>query len=354
VVGSRIPVDVADLDAAWFRDALGRQIDSVEVLDAHSGTTGRARLRLVADDRVPASVFVKLAPFDERQREFVDAQGMGIAEARFYRDLARECPVRVPAVLFADHDDERRYVMVLEDLVASGARFPRTRDDDLLRVVEGVIDNFAALHGTYWESPRFSSVGDLAWIARRTRGYGGGGGTFVRMAVDAFGPDMPPEFHALAGLYCARSDAIASLLAAGPRTMVHGDAHLGNMFAFGTDPGLLDWAMIGCAPAMRDVAYFLCNSVPTAMRRAEERRLIDRYCAALRGHGVVLAANDAWEQYRVQAVTGWVAAVSTAGMGARWQPERIGLAGTHRANATVADLTTVDALQVLLGPETPS
>jgi aminoglycoside phosphotransferase (APT) family kinase protein len=345
----RIPLDVADLDAGWFERVLGCAIESVELVDAHSGTTGRARVRVeVADPPESRPLFVKLAPFDARQRAFVAEQGMGVAEARFYRDVARHCPIRIPRAVHADHDGER-YVMVLEDIVAAGARFPRTRDDDILQIVEGVIDNFAALHGAYWQSARLAAGGDLEWIAHRTRGYGGGGGRFVRMAVDAFGDRMPPAFHALAAVYCSRGREIADLIAEGAATLVHGDAHLGNMYAVGTAPGFLDWAMIGHAPGMRDVAYFLCNSVPTELRRAEEHRLLDRYRAGLATAGVTLAAQDAWAQYRMQAVTGWVAAVSTAGMGARWQPERIGLAGTARANATIDDLGTVEALRAALG-----
>lgn len=69
---------------------------------------------------------MKLAPFDERQREFVTAAGMGVAEARFYRDLAQEVPVRVPRPYLAQTDGDR-YVMVLEDLEAVGCRFPVRR-----------------------------------------------------------------------------------------------------------------------------------------------------------------------------------------------------------------------------------
>ena len=87
-----LPLDVADLTADWFSAVLGREVNDVEVLDRSSGTTGRARVALAGEPSVPATVFVKLAPFDEQQREFVTSVGMGVAEARFYRDLASEVP----------------------------------------------------------------------------------------------------------------------------------------------------------------------------------------------------------------------------------------------------------------------
>ena len=125
-----LPLDVADLTAEWFGAVLERDVTGMELLDLSSGTTGRAHVALTGDPSVPPTVFVKLAPFDERQREFVTSVGMGVAEARFYRDLAPEIPVRIPGVWFADTDGDG-YVMVLEDLVAGGCRFPHPADDDI-------------------------------------------------------------------------------------------------------------------------------------------------------------------------------------------------------------------------------
>src|SRR3954469_19731360 len=77
-----IPLDVADLTAEWFTEILGRDVETVDLLDHHSGTTGRAHVALRGAPGVPATLFVKLAPFDERQREFVTQVGMGVTEAR--------------------------------------------------------------------------------------------------------------------------------------------------------------------------------------------------------------------------------------------------------------------------------
>src|SRR4029078_8138685 len=111
-------------------------VTSVTVLDRHSGTTGRAHLALTGQPSIPPTVFAKLAPFDEGQRKFGNVQGMGVAEARLYRDLATELPVRVPRPWYrALEGDGRsaddRYVMLLEDLQASGCRFPSRDDPDI-------------------------------------------------------------------------------------------------------------------------------------------------------------------------------------------------------------------------------
>jgi hypothetical protein len=350
-MGARsIPVELDDLDATWFSEVLERPVRAASVVDAHSGTTGRARVALDHDDpKLPSSVFVKFAPFDLAQRVFVDEQGMGVAEARFYAQVAPEIPIRVPRALYAAWDDERRYVMVMEDLALAGATEIEQHHPELVTIVNGIIDNFAEVHAAFFESPRLGPDGDLEWIAERSRGYGAGGVPFVRMAVESLGAQLPAEFHAVADLYCARARDIAPILANGPHTLVHGDAHMGNMFTIGTAPGFLDWAVLGAAPGMRDVAYFLTNSVPTELRRSDERRWIERYCDGLAARGVVLRPADAFEQYRVQAITGWIAAVCTAGMGSKWQPINIAVRGTHRSIAALADLDTLGALREYLG-----
>jgi Phosphotransferase enzyme family len=345
-----LPLDVADLTAAWFGDVLGLDVTSAALVDQSSGTTGRAQMALTGQPGVPPTVFVKLAPFDERQREFVTSVGMGVAEARFYRDLAPEIPVRIPNVWFSATEGES-YVMVLEDLVASGCRFPHPQDDDIAFRAHDIVEHLAALHAHFWESPRFETGGDLAWLAPKGTGGAGGGAKFVKMAVENVGSQLPEEFHRLADIYLARNDDIAALWNSGPRTFVHGDPHMGNLFVDTPNAnrtGFLDWAVIGRSPGLRDVAYVLCNSIPAAVRAADERSLIDHYCALLDESGIDLDPDVAWDQYRLFAVYSWVSAASTAGMGSKWQPLHIGLGGTKRATAACEQLGCVDLLEQLL------
>src|SRR5262245_22929290 len=169
-----IPVEVTDCTPAFFSDAFEATVDHVELLDRSSGTTGRARFALRGERSVPETVFVKLAPFDEQQRAFVQQVGMGVAEARFYRDLAFELPVRVPQAYYAETDDEA-YVMVLEDLEASKCWFPNPDDPDIAARALDIVEQLAALHVPYQNSSRFDDDGDLAWLSRRGTGGGDGG-----------------------------------------------------------------------------------------------------------------------------------------------------------------------------------
>lgn len=345
-----LPVEVEDLTTDWFSSVLGVDVTSVEVLDRSSGTTGRARVVLTGERGVPSTVFVKLPPFDERQRKFVTSVGMGVAEARFYRDLAVEVPVRVPRTWFADTDDGDGYVMVLEDLVASGCRFPRPDDADIAHRALDIVEQLAPMHATFWESSRFEPGGDLEWLHVRGTATGAGGRRFLEQARDLLGDRMGPEFVRIADLCVARTEDISELLRPGTGTLVHGDSHLGNLFVDVDDrTGFLDWAVLCRAPGMRDVSYVLCNSVPVEVRAANERALIARYGDLLAADGIELDPDVAWDQHRLYAVYAWIAAASTAGMGAKWQAIEVGLAGTERATAACEQLHTVDLLESILG-----
>jgi Ser/Thr protein kinase RdoA (MazF antagonist) len=360
-----IPLDVDDATASWLSDALGREVVAVDVLDAHSGTTGRARLGLrYADGEAgPASVFLKLAPFDERQRSFVDLVGLGIAEARFYRDVAPTVPVRVPEVLCARLDESlvdagapARYVMLLEDLEGSGCRFPSTHDDDLADTIASVIDGLARLHAQHWGDPALDDGGDLAWVRDGHRVAFGSGAQFVEKALRTFGDQMSPTFRRLAEITIERPADVAALLAAGPPTLIHGDPHLGNLFVDPADPspsgrgtaGFFDWGMVWRATGMRDVAYVLGSSVPTELRHAHEREWVQQYVDLLAANGIDLPFDDAWTQYRLLVIYSWNSATSTAAMGSRWQAIDVGRGGMARATAAVEDLESVPLLESML------
>jgi hypothetical protein len=346
-----IPVDVADVTPEWVSAVTELDVVAVEVLDAHSGTTGRARLGLTygggEDGFLPPSVFVKLPPFDERQREFVAKTGLGTAEARFYRDLAASVPVRVPGVLHAAVDDDGRYVMVLEDVEASGCRFPRPTDDDIVAVVDSIVTELAHLHAQFWDDPALTT--SLRWISEGRRIAFGSGARFVQMALEQFTADMPPAFARLGDFVVTRTREIADQWDAGPHTLAHGDAHMGNLLVDGDRAGFFDWAMVMPKAGMWDVAYVICNSVPTEIRRAHEHAWLDRYRAALAGKGIALDADRVWEQYRLYAIYSWSSAVSTAAMGSRWQPEARAHGAMLRTTAAIDDLDSVGLLEERLG-----
>jgi aminoglycoside/choline kinase family phosphotransferase len=346
-----IPSSTDELTPAWFTQALGEPVHDVEILDAHSGTTGRARIGLKASSALPATVFVKLQPFAEEQRKFLRQIGLGVAEARLYAEVGNELPVRAPRVWHSDyHATDGGFVMVLEDLEASGCGFINPSDDDIVDVAASAVDELAVLHATFlgrelgWlrtPSGMRSKPQGPEMAARRAQ--------FIVSAVDQFADDMPPVFRRLGDLYAKRSLDIVALFNEGERTLIHGDTHSGNLFVDAGRTGFYDWAVAGRGPGVRDVAYFLCNSLPVETRRAEEAALLGRYLSGRADRGAPLDKDTADEQYRLFSVYSWIAAASTAAMGAQWQPIDVCRAALVSTTQAIEDLDAVGLLEERLG-----
>jgi hypothetical protein len=351
----RIPESVESITPAWLSRAVstrypGSISHSVEIIDAHSGTTGRVQLRAHwnPESDAPKTLFGKLAPTDPIQRQMVAFTDMGRREARFYAEIAAEVPVRVPRPIWSgwSDEDESQYFMLLEDLSQADCSFPTSRGDNAQQSVEGMIDTLATLHGHYWQSPRFSQ--DLAWIEPPMRSSIGP--LLVEQGIKEFGDRMPPEFHALAALYIDHNEAVCDLLDAGPETLTHGDSHVGNTFLDRGEVGLLDWACTCRAPGIRDLSYYLCSSIATSVRRDRESALLARYLERLEASGGVAASfEDAWRQYRRLATCSWIAATVTAAAGSRMQTIEIGLRALDRATKAIIDLDTPGLLREELG-----
>jgi Ser/Thr protein kinase RdoA (MazF antagonist) len=236
--------------------------------------------------------------------------------------------------------------MLLEDLSQAGCSFPTFRGHEAERSAEGMIDTLATLHGRYQASPRFSR--DWTWIEPPMRSDIGP--LLVEQGIKQFGDRMPPEFHALAALYIDHNEAVCDLLDAGPETLTHGDPHVGNTFIDQSKVGLLDWACVCRAPGIRDVSYYLCNSVPTSVRRERESTLLEHYLGKLAVSGGVAASfEDAWRQYRRLATCSWIAATVTAAAGSRMQSIDVGLRAMDRATQAIVDLDTPGLLRDELG-----
>src|SRR5205823_2372178 len=109
-------------------------------------------------------------------------------------------------------DDGGGYVMVLEDLDASGCTYPGPSDADIGDRAASTVEELAHLHASHWEDPRFAD--ELCWVPERA-GFGAGGGKnhaaatnagrFVRHALDRFATDMPAVFSVLGALYADRA-----------------------------------------------------------------------------------------------------------------------------------------------------
>ncbi len=339
------PKSINDLSCEWLAYALETAVSGFTVVDAHAGTTGRAVLELEYETplNLPSRLFVKLPPADDLQQAFVTSSGMGRRETRFYTDLSREIPVRVPRCYFAVSDDAgEKYIMLLEHLEDSGCTFKNARKRYSGDYVRQVLAAFASFHAAYWNSPRFNA--DLAWLQPPVQHEIAL--PLIEQSLKMYAASMPSVFRDMGELYLERTDDIHQLWNRGVPTLIHGDVHDGNLF-FGVDgPGLLDWALVAKAPAMRDISYFLAGVLTPADQQAWGPDMLRYYRERLLALRVAApSADELWQQYQWHAAYVWVGSAVTLAMGDAWQPVNYMLASLERLHAAMEILDSVDAIR---------
>ncbi len=353
-----LPRRAAAVTPEWLSTALkaaypGVRVGSLTALASDAGITDRARLAIKYTEAgdggpPPLSLFIKASPTDVKTQLFVNLLRLGLNELRFYREIAPQLTIERPRAFHAaGPTSAQRFTLVLEDLAARGARFLDAAGALTLDQARTTVRTLGRLHAQFWASPRFDA--DLAWLRAPDRNplaavERGLCALALRPALRRTGDLVPPPLRAAAGRIVAARPRLERAWARGPRTLLHGDAHVGNMYWLGNAVGLLDWQVVQCGQGMRDVTYFLTTSVPTELRRAHERDLIADYRAVLRDHGTHPPdADEAWSQYRLHALYAWIATVVTTAA-ATLQAEPIARSGLARTSAAVVDLESVAAL----------
>jgi len=316
---------------------MGSTVTSVSVISRDAGTSSRARLALTGDG-VPESVFVKMPAETAATRMMGELGRLAETETRFYGRLAQELTGLPKAYGSAFDPLTGRFVLVLEDLAVDSCEFPDTLhplDKDKAGLI---VELLARLHATFWG---------------RVPGW------LYTASADSASLLTGPLLKTSAGRLAERTDipvengrfidenyrAVARFIDAPPHTVMHGDAHPGNVYFRNGGAGLLDWQAVRRGHPSRELAYTLVTCMTTDDRQASERDLLDGYRAALvAAGGPELARDDLWDRYRQGALYPYVAALITAGMGGM-QDEGIALEGLRRAVVALDDLDTVALLR---------
>ena len=346
-----MPRTVADLDVRAMSKLIGRTVTSVRVLGGDAGTSSRARLALTGTD-VPASVFVKMAAETVATRLMGELGNLAATETRFYRQLAPEL-TGLPRSYGSQFDPwTGRFVLVLEDLAdrsVSKCEFPDTLHPiDTDRAAQ-VVELLARLHATFWgRLPARAGTGPLGWLyAASDDSASLLTGPLLKTSSKRLAEhtDLPLE----RGRFIDDNyRAVASVIDRPPHTVMHGDAHPGNLYFRDGHAGLLDWQAVRRGHPSRELAYTLVTSMATEDRQASQRDLLDVYRHALAaGGGPLLDSDELWDRYRQGALYPYVAALITAGMGGM-QAEDIAMKGVQRSLSALEDLDTVALLEKAL------
>jgi hypothetical protein len=340
-----LPRTISDLDAQSLSAIIGRRVTSVSVIGGDAGTSSRARLALTGGD-VPASVFIKMPAETVATRLMGELGRLGQTEVLFYRELSPQL-TGVPTAYGSAFDPlTGRFVLVLEDLAVDSCEFPDTLHPLDKSQAGMIVELLARLHATFWERlPPKGSNGPLGWV------YSASDDDTSLLT----GPLLNTSVRRLAERTSIPVDdgrfiidnyrTVAKVIDRHPNTVMHGDAHPGNVYFRNGEAGLLDWQAVRRGHPGRELSYTMITSMTTADRKACERDLLTVYRQALAAAGgPELDPDELWLRYRQGSLYAYVASVITAGMGGM-QDERIALEGVQRAVAALADLETVAALK---------
>lgn len=357
-----IPNGVEGIDAAWLADALAQDFPGINVatctlMGGHSGTTTRERIGFeLAGDQHPAdlpdTLFVKITPNSFGTKVFAGIFDLGRFEVGFYNQIASELPIPVPrsfCARAARHGG--RFIILLEDLIARGCRFPSGAID--LPQARAVVRCLGKLHAAFWESPRFET--DLRWL--RSHETRRNIGVENLMSSRANAPSISRYHDELSSGVRENShkihlhrEALEAYWSDGPRTLIHGDCHMGNLFFEGDDAGYFDWQVVQRGQGIRDVSYFMTNSLTTDLRRFAEKELVELYLSTLRAGGVTGQGVDphwVWERYRAHSLYTWISSSVTAATPGL-QPVEVARNAMQRTSAAMEDHGALELLDEIV------
>lgn len=340
-------VDAPFVESVLRSAGFETRVGAVRIAQVDDGTTSRARIEIVhAEGEGPRSIFGKRhAGFGHRLADHVF--GLSAMEGLFYRLIRPLVPVVTPSCLHVEVDPlSHRFLILLEDVRASGSILGDLQQPINDEVVAGAfIDALADLHGRFWDSTDLRSI-----PVGRSTDHAQVLGTLCRIGLRrgrARLVDLLPRSLLDPSLLDRMYRAAEAMADSGPFTLVHADAHLGNLYVTQTGaPGFLDWQNIRRSSWAHDVGYFLVSALDVPLRQASEKALLDRYRRRLAAWGVTPPSPEAmWHRYRCSVgygLAGWSQLVGLEG----FQAPDATVATVQRFVAAAVDLDTTGALNL--------
>lgn len=315
-----MPIDVQDLapfdidevlSPEWLTTALGRDlpgvlVGSTDVVEVLESTARKVRFTITYENDgghrdLPTALCVK-GYFNPELRQFGVT---GLHEVRFYDRLADIVPIRAPKPRYTGiNADGTHGLVIMDDVVAAGSAFFYQLDYYALETARLSLDELARLHAQFWEH----ELSAEDWLAPKIKNFP----RFIPTDVmddllrGPRGDGFPAGMRDAARLKTAMS-ALADRYGTRPRTLIHADAHLGNLFrTLDHRIGFVDWQNYEFGHWSMDVAYHLATALDPAHRADQERELLAFYLQRLAEEGGPhMSVDEAWEDYSVAPVYGY-------------------------------------------------
>ena len=277
---------------------------------------------------LPKRVYAKIPCAALATRAFAHATGFWASEVAFCQRVAPHVPIRVPRVHAALHRGAR-FVLLLENIQElPGVRLFVNRDMAAGTTPERArmcLETFARLHAAFWdldptERERLLPMRLHPFLAPGARERNRALNAAAIGPAHRAAPEIFTKRHAaISRLAIEKWDALLERWYAGPQTLIHGDSHLANCFEYaaseGPRMGMLDFQGVQWCHGIRDVQYFLIDSLEPSLLAECEDELIRAYVGALAGSGVALGQGEARERYRAFAFQTLMVAVVSLGLG---------------------------------------
>jgi hypothetical protein len=296
-------------------DVADAEIDHLEVDVSHAGMTSRRKLLIQWNKAgqqadLPTSLFVKATPPTAENRQMLAVLHMDEMECRFYDTIRKELPDIAPNSYYAKHYGGGRHLLFVEDLDARECKPLWLASECSIEHANATAVALATLHRSFWESERL--VADLSWVKPHNRRYGWRWlFDLSSTARNAFlgssgGESAPQEIRELIMYWDQHARAGYEYFSNLPRTVLHGDSHLGNTFIYPDGrAGLFDWQVMFSGHGLRDLNYFLYSALNNEDRKTNERDIFELYLDTLAEGGVQLNPEIAWNDYCLYTMDRW-------------------------------------------------
>ncbi len=275
----------------WLTAAIGRRYPGVKVSQATLGpvvsrVSTNARFSIECEGDMPAGLSPHLCVKGYFSEVGIVSRRAGEPEAHFYRECAESTGVRTLRCIYADVDPLTRHGVVLtEDVAASGAVFLDALSPYSPQQATGSLEQYAILHGRSWDEPALDGP---PWLASRVAAtLRARGLPEIRHNFEGpIGAGIPDAVRDPERLIAATIKVADIAASSEPPCLIHGDAHIGNVYLDGRGrPSLLDWQLVQRGPWYLDVGYHIGSALDIEDRRRGENALLAGYLDRLGEEG---------------------------------------------------------------------
>ena len=307
-----IPSSAGDISVEWMRNALAFggwrndvmsrdfRVEPIGTQMGHIGTTYRCRLTY--SDASSHNVIVKAPSSNKKILRHSEKLHFYRNEFAFYKKIAPLAPIQTPSILFGQINDGKNFVFVMEDLSHLNVvdQIEGASEDQARRVIRSI----APMHAMFWNQL------DRRELCHFKETVPAGRASLQLLYMHS----IAAAFERFDDLFSTQTERFVEKLGTRlmefmknlentPKTLVHGDYRLDNMF-FGkygsSDFYVIDWQASGFGCGLHDVAFFLSGNVTTEMRRKVEREILEEYhefvCRAASPKNFPFA--ECWRLYR--------------------------------------------------------